>query len=124
EDPADGLDRESGQSPRSRAPAHVPVGLRVELRLVARASEHLRLLFPPRDVTRRVGANRGVRDNAFRRARSSFLRELIDAQPENEDLIEARSVSHEPGPGIHWIRDHERPERNILQGYDRADTVA
>src|SRR5262245_10406342 len=102
----------------------MPAVLWVELRLVAGASEHLSLRFPPRDVTRRMRADPGVRHDALSGARSSVLGQFVDAQTEEEDLIEARAVSYEPGLGIHGVRGHRGPaQRNVVQRDDGTDLL-
>jgi hypothetical protein len=53
-------------------------------------------------------ADRRIRNDTVRRAATGLFVEIFGAQAKQQDLIEARAVSHNAGPRIHGIGRYRR----------------
>src|SRR5690606_4510799 len=93
--------------------------LRVELRLVARTPEAAHVAVPVRDVAAGMRADAGIRDDAVDGAGARIRCELGRIEPDDDDLVEPRSVPHDAGRRILRIgEDLLRADLEIV-GRDR-----
>src|SRR5256885_125080 len=78
-----------------RGPSHSRAVFRVEGRRMTGAEQHFSIADPLGHVAPGVRADRGVRDDAVRRACPRLGGELVLVESEQQDLVEARAGPHD-----------------------------
>jgi hypothetical protein len=116
----DDLDRQPREPSRRRAANDAASVPRIEFRFVAWASESARVGLPERHVTAGVRADTRIAHDAVGRPGAHVLVELVRGKPDEQDLVQARTVTDDTAARINGIDHQRRLARQQIAGGDES----